>query len=124
MGTKSRLLFETVLMTTAIPDDCLQLYRTSYSVRSAITASAELLVLFDFPFIFSFVCREKMKLEQEKTQKEADIKIKNGEVLALQKELDAVSNTVKQLEMQKAEAQKRLDELDDKVINTDSVQLT
>jgi len=56
-----------------------------------------------------------MKLEQEKTQKEADIKIKNGEVLALQKELDAVSNTVKQLEMQKAEAQKRLDELDDKV---------
>jgi len=61
------------------------------------------------------LCREKMKLEQEKTQKEADIKIKNGEVLALQKELDAVSNTVKQLEMQKAEAQKRLDELDDKV---------
>jgi len=61
--------------------------------------------------------REKMKLEQEKTQKEADIKIKNGEVLALQKELDAVSNTVKQLEMQKAEAQKRLDELDDKVIS-------
>jgi len=56
-----------------------------------------------------------MKLEQEKTQKEADIKIKNGEVLALQKELDAVSNTVKQLETQKAEAQKRLDELDDKV---------
>ena len=59
-----------------------------------------------------------MKLEQEKTQKEADIKIKNGEVLVLQKELDAVSNTVKQLEMQKAEAQKRLDELDDKVFNT------
>lgn len=56
-----------------------------------------------------------MKLEQEKAQKEADIKIKNTEVLALQKELDAVSNTVKQLETQKAEAQKRLDELDDKV---------
>ena len=56
-----------------------------------------------------------MKLEQEKTQKEADIKIKNGEVLSLQKELDAVSNTVKQLETQKTEAQKRLDELDDKV---------
>jgi len=57
-----------------------------------------------------------MKLEQEKTQKEADIKIKNDEVLTLQKELDAVSNTVKQLETQKAEAQKRLDELDDKVV--------
>ena len=68
-----------------------------------------------FTFKSTFLCREKMKLEQEKTQKEADIKIKNGEVLALQKELDAVSNTVKQLEMQKAEAQKRLDELDDKV---------
>jgi len=62
-----------------------------------------------------------MKLEQEKTQKEADIKIKNGEVVALQKELDAVSNTVKQLEMQKAEAQKRLDELDDKVISFDVI---
>jgi len=71
--------------------------------------------LFTFTKTFLFLCREKMKLEQEKTQKEADIKIKNGEVLALQKELDAVSNTVKQLEMQKAEAQKRLDELDDKV---------
>jgi len=71
-----------------------------------------------------FMIREKMKLEQDKTQKEADIKIKNGEVLALQKELDAVSNTVKQLEMQKAEAQKRLDELDDKVtnMNTNSVE--
>jgi len=60
-----------------------------------------------------------MKLEQEKTQKEADIKIKNGEVLALQKELDAVSNTVKQLELQKVEAQKRLDDLDDKVNHLD-----
>jgi epidermal growth factor receptor substrate 15 len=57
-----------------------------------------------------------MKLEQEKAQKEADIKIRNGEVVSLQKELDALSNSVKQLEMQKAEAQKRLDELDDKVI--------
>ena len=68
-----------------------------------------------------FMHREKMKLEQEKTQKEADIKIKNGEVLALQKELDAVSNTVKQLELQKTEAQKRLDELDDKVISTNTL---
>jgi peptidoglycan hydrolase CwlO-like protein len=57
-----------------------------------------------------------MKLEQEKAQKEADIKIRNGEVVSLQKELDALSNSVKQLEVQKAEAQKRLDELDDKVL--------
>ena len=56
-----------------------------------------------------------MTLEQEKAQKEADIKISNSEVLALQKEFDAISCTVKQLETQKCEAQKRLDELDDKV---------
>jgi len=59
-----------------------------------------------------------MKLEQEKTQKEADIKIRNGEVVSLQKELDALNHSVKQLEMQKFEAQKRLDELDDKVAFT------
>lgn len=64
--------------------------------------------------------REKMKLEQEKTQKEADIKIRNGEVVSLQKELDALSNNVKQLEMQKAEAQKRLDELDDKKLKLEN----
>ena len=59
--------------------------------------------------------RKKLGLEQEKAQKEADIKISNSEVLALQKEFDAVSTTVNQLETQKCEAQKRLDELDDKV---------
>ena len=59
--------------------------------------------------------RQKMSLEQEKAQTEADIKIRYTEVSAFEKELDAVSNTLKQLENQKAEAQKRLDELDDKV---------
>jgi epidermal growth factor receptor substrate 15 len=59
--------------------------------------------------------REKMGLEKEKAQKEADIRIRNGEVAALQKELDAINSTVTQLQMQKGEAQKRLDELDDKV---------
>jgi len=58
--------------------------------------------------------RDKLKLEQEKSQKEADVRIRNGEVAALQKELDAINSTVGQLGMQKAEAQKRLDELDDK----------
>ena len=56
-----------------------------------------------------------MKLEQEKAQEDADIKIRNGEVATQQKELDAINATVKQLETQKGEAQKRLDELDDKV---------
>ena len=56
-----------------------------------------------------------MRLEVDKAQKEADIQIRNGEVAALQKEQDALNTTVSQLENQKAEAQKRLDELDDKV---------
>ena len=61
--------------------------------------------------------REKMQLEQDRAQKEADIKIRNGEMAALQKELDAINATLKQLENQKNEAQKRLDDLDDKVRN-------
>ncbi len=56
-----------------------------------------------------------MQLEVDKAQKEADIQIRNGEVAAMQKEQDALSTTVEQLENQKAEAQRRLDELDDKV---------
>ena len=56
-----------------------------------------------------------MQLEQEKSQKEADIKVRSSEVVALQKELDSINLTVQQLEAQKGEAQKRLDDLDDKV---------
>ena len=56
-----------------------------------------------------------MELEQEKAQKDADMKIRNGDVATQQKELDAINATVKQLESQKGEAQKRLDDLDDKV---------
>ena len=59
--------------------------------------------------------REKMTLEQDRAQKEADIKIRTVEVQTLQKELDAINTTLKQLETQKGEAQKRLDDLDDKV---------
>ncbi|XP_013381272.1 epidermal growth factor receptor substrate 15-like 1 isoform X3 [Lingula anatina] len=57
--------------------------------------------------------REKIQLEQNKAQRDADIKIRSGEVQTLQKELDAINNTIQQLETQKGEAQKRLDELDD-----------
>jgi epidermal growth factor receptor substrate 15 len=60
-------------------------------------------------------CRSKIKMEQDKAQKEADIRIRNGEVQILQKELDSILLTVKQLETQKGEAQKCLDDLDDKV---------
>ena len=43
-------------------------------------------------------CRQKMQLEQEKSQKSADIKVQNSEVQALQKELDSITMTLKQLE--------------------------
>ncbi|XP_046445364.1 epidermal growth factor receptor substrate 15-like 1 isoform X2 [Daphnia pulex] len=59
--------------------------------------------------------REKRQLETDVAQKEADIRIKNGEVRNLQSELDTLSATLKQLEVQKKEAQKRLDDLDAQV---------
>ncbi|KAF2898945.1 hypothetical protein ILUMI_07229 [Ignelater luminosus] len=55
--------------------------------------------------------REKLALEADITQKEADIKIKNGEIKSLQSELDTLAATLKQLENQKGEAQKRLNDL-------------
>lgn len=58
--------------------------------------------------------REKLNLERDDLQTEADIKICNGEVQMLQKELDSINATLYQLESQKKEAQKRLDELDEK----------
>ncbi len=58
---------------------------------------------------------EKRQLETQIAQKEADVKIKNGEVRNLQTELDTLTATLKQLEIQKREAQKRLDDLDTQV---------
>ena len=66
-------------------------------------------------------CRKKLILDQERAQQEADIKIRGGEVAALQKELDAINVTVHMLDKQKAEAQKRLDDLDEKVYIGDHV---
>ena len=60
--------------------------------------------------------KEKRQLETEIAQKEADIKIKNSEIRSLQSELDTLTATLKQLEIQKREAQKRLDDLDTQVI--------
>lgn len=57
------------------------------------------------------LAREKLALETDITQKEADIKIKSGEVKSLQSELDTLAATLKQLENQKGEAQKRLNDL-------------
>ncbi|CAG2189399.1 EPS15 [Mytilus edulis] len=58
--------------------------------------------------------REKLNLERDDLQTEADIKISNGEVQMLQKELDSNTATLCQLENQKKDAQKCLDELDEK----------
>lgn len=58
------------------------------------------------------LAKEKRQLEQDVTQKEADIRIKNGEIKLLTGELTTLTATLKQLENQKGEAQKRLDDLD------------
>lgn len=57
------------------------------------------------------LARERRLLENDIAQKEADIRIKSGEVRSLQSELDTLAATLKQLENQKGEAQKRLDDL-------------
>ena len=56
-----------------------------------------------------------MQLETDKAQKEADIRIRSSETQVLEKEYAAIQATLEQLEKQKGEAQKRLDELDDRV---------
>lgn len=57
------------------------------------------------------LARERHTMEQDIAQKEADIKIKNGEIKSLQSELDTLAATLRQLENQKGEAQKRLNDL-------------
>lgn len=57
------------------------------------------------------LAKERRQLESELVQKEADIRIKNGEVRNLQSELDTLVATLKQLENQKGEAHKRLNDL-------------
>lgn len=57
------------------------------------------------------LAKERRLLENDVAQKEADIRIKSGEVRSLQSELDTLVATLKQLENQKGEAQKRLNDL-------------
>lgn len=57
------------------------------------------------------LAKERRLLENDVMQKEADIRIKSGEVRSLQSELDTLVATLKQLENQKGEAQKRLNDL-------------
>ena len=57
------------------------------------------------------ITHEKQTLEQDISQKEADIKIKSGEIKSLQSEFDTLAATLRQLDNQKGEAQKRLNDL-------------
>lgn len=66
------------------------------------------------------LAKERRLLENDVTQKEADIRIKTGEVRSLQSELDTLVATLKQLENQKGEAQKRLNDLKAQVMKQGS----
>ncbi|XP_058451145.1 epidermal growth factor receptor substrate 15-like 1 isoform X2 [Malaya genurostris] len=66
------------------------------------------------------LAKERRLLEQEVAQKEADVRIKNGEMKSLQSELDTLTATLKQLENQKGEAQKRLDDLKNQKVTVDT----
>lgn len=57
------------------------------------------------------ILKERRQLENEVYHKEVDIRVKTGEVRSLQSELDTLAATLRQLENQRGEAQKRLDDL-------------
>ncbi|XP_055700710.1 epidermal growth factor receptor substrate 15-like 1 isoform X2 [Phlebotomus papatasi] len=61
------------------------------------------------------IVTERRALEREMSQRAADIVIKTGEIRSLQKEMDTLTATLKQLEHQKVEAQKRLNDLQEQV---------
>lgn len=62
------------------------------------------------------LARERHAVEAEVAQKEADIRIKTGEMRSLQSELDTLTATLKQLETQRGAAQVKLDDLKTQVI--------
>ncbi|GAB0100609.1 epidermal growth factor receptor substrate 15-like 1 [Sergentomyia squamirostris] len=64
------------------------------------------------------IVAERRTLDREMTQRTADIVIKTGEIRSLQKEMDTLTATLKQLEHQKVEAQKRLNDLQEQVKKT------
>ncbi|XP_038108715.1 epidermal growth factor receptor substrate 15-like 1 isoform X2 [Culex quinquefasciatus] len=66
------------------------------------------------------LCKERRLMEQEVAQKEADVRIKRGEERSLQSEKDTLTATLKQLENQKGEAQKRLDDLKNQRVEVDA----
>lgn len=54
---------------------------------------------------------EKLKLETELNSDEANVKLKESEIKSLQNEIETLHQMLKQLDSQKSEARKRLDDL-------------
>ena len=64
-------------------------------------------------------CREKLRLESELHSDEASIKLKESEIKSLQNEIETLHQMLKQLDSQKSEARKRLDDLGNQVFISD-----
>lgn len=55
--------------------------------------------------------RERLKLESEVTQEEATMRLKQSEIKSMSNETETLHQMVRQLDNQKTEARKRLDDL-------------
>lgn len=61
---------------------------------------------------------EKLKLEEEVNREEATIKLKQSEIKSMQNETETLHQMVRQLDVQKGEARKRLDDLTSQVCSS------
>lgn len=59
--------------------------------------------------------REKLKLESDVTQEEATMRLKQSEIKSMMNETETLHQMVRQLDNQKTEARKRLDDLGSQV---------
>lgn len=59
--------------------------------------------------------REKVKYESEVTSEETSLRLKQNEIKNIQNEMETLSQMLKQLENQKNDASKRLDDLNSQV---------
>ena len=60
--------------------------------------------------------REKLKLESEVNQEEATMRLKQSEIKSMLNETETLHQMVRQLDNQKTEARKRLDDLGSQVM--------
>lgn len=58
---------------------------------------------------------EKLKLEEEVNREEATMRLKQSEIKSMQNETETLHQMVRQLDVQKGEARKRLDDLSSQV---------